>query len=821
MCVCVVCFLCVFCFCCSVESKKESSRKDFDVLTHLQKLSEKGTPEETCCPFSYHSSSSSGLQLFSSTRTNASSFRSLFSSLLFSSRGSLTRRKNRSKITGKEMMKNFMKRISSTETLNSNAKNNSAHPHNNELLGKTIQVEGKKFRLVEVLSSSGASAVVYKAKFVEASSSTTSSSSALHGAADNNNNNNANQREDFYCAMKVLELPDDSTFVKKAKTEVSVHKSLSKNAHVVTLFGAEIRVADERRVSSRERAYRMCMCMELCDGDLSMRSFSNDSDSKGSDSTISKKELEKILEPFLAVCDVLKTMHGSKLCHWDIKRENVLFSKSENLYKVCDFGSCEFAPASEYTYKDANERHRIQDDMKSKTTPAYRAPEMWDCWKFQKPPSLAADLWALGCFLHELAYDELAFGDASEAMLRSLSGRGAGSRNASALSATPNGKKFSKEHEREFPRQIPGIDALVRDLCKLDPDDRISASEAQNRALRLLTDLNDFPKQREEQNLSVVTTTTTRSEEKTPPAEWVGFEPSSTGGYANEDPFLSMPPPPPRLPKDTNTPPNTTGSNGSLIDDTSTSAVNSIGAGEADAGETKKIPTDDDGSHTIRELKLLAKVERLERRIQEYQTREQTLKTKLQSSRTQLEQERECRQNLEKKLGISSSLSKNSSGSSLNEMNHLQTPAATTNEQGVQTNHHTNNNMHRRGSHSRSGSDLSISGLQAVTAQHGSHRRSGSGLSSKLSALEEMSIDNLSNPYGSKSMNTSRGGIVGGGGGGGKPTLNHRRAVSLGGEFDLLQEAKNQGKGGLFSHVFRIPPSTVKNKSIGMDKPYG
>ena len=74
--------------------------------------------------------------------------------------------------------------------------------------------------------------------------------------------------------------------------------------------------------------------------------FSNDSDSKGSDSTISKKELEKILEPFLAVCDVLKTMHGSKLCHWDIKRENVLFSKSENLYKVCDFGSCEFAPAS-------------------------------------------------------------------------------------------------------------------------------------------------------------------------------------------------------------------------------------------------------------------------------------------------------------------------------------------------------------------------------------------------------------------------------------------------------------------------------------------
>ena len=112
---------------------------------------------------------------------------------------------------------------------------------------------------------------------------------------------------------------------------------------------------------------------------------------------------------------------------------------------------------------------------------------------------MAADLWALGCFLHELAYDELAFGDASEAMLRSLSGRGAGSRNASALRATPNGKKNSKEHG--FPNPILGIDALVRDLCKLDPDDRISAAEAQKRALRLIKDPNDFPKQQQQQQV--------------------------------------------------------------------------------------------------------------------------------------------------------------------------------------------------------------------------------------------------------------------------------------------------------------------------------
>ena len=234
-------------------------------------------------------------------------------------------------------MKKMLKQISSREFFSSSGnKSNFTNNHHPEggslLLGKTIQVEGKRFRLVEVLSSSGASAVVYKAKF-EAPTTALSSSSSVAA------NTNINSQEDFYCAMKVLELPDDSTFVKKAKTELSVHKSLSKNVNVVTLFGAEIRAADERRVSSRERSYRMCMCMELCDGDLSMKSFSNESgaSNSNSDSNTSEKELKKMLEPFLAVCNVLATMHESKLCHWDIKRENVLFSKSENLYKVCDF----------------------------------------------------------------------------------------------------------------------------------------------------------------------------------------------------------------------------------------------------------------------------------------------------------------------------------------------------------------------------------------------------------------------------------------------------------------------------------------------------
>ena len=181
-------------------------------------------------------------------------------------------------------------------------------------------------------------------------------------------------------------------------------------------------------------------------------------------------------------------------------------------------------------------------------------------------------------------------------MLRSLSGRGAGSRNASALRATPNGKKNSKEHG--FPNPILGIDALVRDCVNSIQTIESALQRHKKEALRLIKDPNDFPKQQQQQQVpeikTTTTKTTTRGDDKTAPAvsqDWVGFEPSSTDAVTH-DPFLSMPPPPPRLSKDRNTPPNTTASSDSLLDDTLSCAANSNGAGAADVGETKMNPTD-------------------------------------------------------------------------------------------------------------------------------------------------------------------------------------------------------------------------------------
>jgi len=627
------------------------------------------------------------------------------------------------------------------------------------LVGKTVQIEHGVFKLIDVLSSEGGSAILYRA---QAKLLRSGGSSA----------------ETCFCAVKVIEIPDDKELIKKAKTEVEVHRSLSKNCAkvVVGLIAAEIISSSSSNIVSKERKYRMYIALELMDGDLTMKSFRNSS------------SLEKMLEPFISVCDCLSVMHAQRLCHYDIKRENVLYSERENMYKVCDFGSVEFAPEDDKVYTNATERHRIQDEMKSKTTPAYRAPEMWDTWKFQKPPGTASDLWALGCFLHEIAYDELAFGDASEAMLRSLSGRGAGSRNAQAIQS---------KNDSQFPRKIDGIDALVRDLCKICPDERISAKEAKERALRIIKDPNDFPGIA--QAFAVIETS---KEEK----DWIEFEPNalmnSKNGTAEEvvDPFFfsMMPPPPPRLPTKENNNNNNNNNNkksDSLLDEISPPSPLRAVSTKNNEEEGKK-----DEMNTIKELKLLAKIERLERRIQEYQDREELMKAKLRANRTQLEQEREIRQSLEKKLGLTPPppmISKNSSGSSLNDI----TPSSINNDGG------------ERRSHSRSESfNSSMSDIKTVTAQHGTHRRSGSNLSLKASALEEMSMEKLANPM-YRSRNSANMLL--------QQQQQHRRAVSLGGEFDLLEAAIKQGKQGLFSQVFKMPPASAKNKSVGMDKPYG
>jgi serine/threonine protein kinase len=92
---------------------------------------------------------------------------------------------------------------------------------------------------------------------------------------------------------------------------------------------------------------------------------------------------------------VLAALHGVGISHWDVKPENVLRTKGEACWKLCDYGSATARPAAAATPR---ERGRLEDAIQRRTTPACRAPELWDL-ATRATIGPASDVWSLGCLL--------------------------------------------------------------------------------------------------------------------------------------------------------------------------------------------------------------------------------------------------------------------------------------------------------------------------------------------------------------------------------------------------------------------------------------
>ncbi|XP_057541258.1 uncharacterized protein LOC130818977 [Amaranthus tricolor] len=182
--------------------------------------------------------------------------------------------------------------------------------------------------------------------------------------------------------------------------EIQVFKSLKGHPNIVAL--------ESHTILDMGRTKEALLVMEYCE-----KSLVNVLESRGADFFDEKQ----VLTIFIDVCNAVFAMHchSPPIAHRDLKAENLLLG-SNGSWKLCDFGS---TSTNHKRFEKPEEMGIEEDIIRKHTTPAYRAPEMWDLFR-RDLISEKVDIWALGCLLYRICYLKSAFD--GESKLQILNG---------------------------------------------------------------------------------------------------------------------------------------------------------------------------------------------------------------------------------------------------------------------------------------------------------------------------------------------------------------------------------------------------------------
>ncbi|CAM6097684.1 unnamed protein product [Calypogeia fissa] len=222
---------------------------------------------------------------------------------------------------------------------------------------------------------------------------------------------------------------NDLESVDLVKSEVAVMKALRGHPNIVTLHS--------QVVYDMGRTKECFLVMDYCD-----KMLANVLENRGAGYFDEKQ----ILLIFRDICNAVYAMHcqSPPIAHRDLKAENVLMG-GDGTWKLCDFGS---TSTNHKRFEKADEMGLEEDIIRKHTTPAYRAPEMWDLYQ-RELISEKVDIWALGCLLFKIAYLKSAFD--GESKLQILNGN---------------------YRIPEAPRYSSTVTDLIKDMLSSSPDKR-------------------------------------------------------------------------------------------------------------------------------------------------------------------------------------------------------------------------------------------------------------------------------------------------------------------------------------------------------------
>eukprot|EP00210_Caulerpa_lentillifera_P000629 g608.t1 len=274
------------------------------------------------------------------------------------------------------------------------------------LQGKIVEVAERNFKVEEHLGDGGF-AVIYRVR-------------------------DLNSNENFALKHVIMNSEETKTALRE---EAKIMKKVQGHPHVISLHS----VAFGPEKDGQQDAY---MIMDLCTESLfNLLQKSN-----------FKLEDSQITNVFLSVCKAVEFLHTQKhpILHRDIKVENVLRRPNGN-WVLCDFGSAR-SKNSKHAAKAKNTQDE-QQDINRTTTPAYRAPEMWDVMMGQKVDE-KADIWALGCMLYLLCYGTLPF--TGESQLEVMAGK-----SSFPKTRSPRFSRIIAEMLNVEPSKRPSIEIVI------------------------------------------------------------------------------------------------------------------------------------------------------------------------------------------------------------------------------------------------------------------------------------------------------------------------------------------------------------------------